>query len=252
MTNHKMFKEKTLIIPDYVMPLDIERIHNWFENYDIANVEKVTFHLHEEPEYYVESHKDYYGYAVIEINHWYTNVGAYTFYDNIFHKQCKMVFDDPCYWEVEFYDYNQYNTRDQNDDIASPIEYQKSDEYDLSNNVASPIEYQKSDESGLSNNVASPRECLESEYDIDIKEDKDYLYESTEDDKSDYTYEYKIYSNLDKKSSVGKKQRTRYTEEEEIDDVVVVINKNYKKRDRQKEFKNVWARRLRQKYYSYM
>ena len=234
-----MFQEKTLIIPDYVLPLDIERIHKWFEKHDIAIVEKVTFHLHEEPEYYIEYHKDYYGYAVIEINHWCTNDGAYTFYDNIFHKQCKMVFDASCYWDVEFYDYNQYNTDNHKNDSASPREYQKRDEYD------------NKSYDDQSNNEASPRECLVSKYDNNINDDKDYLYEST-DDEDDYTYEYKIYSNLDKKSSLGKKQRTRYTEEEEIDNVVVVINKNYKKRDRQKEFKNVWARRLRDKYYSYM
>jgi len=211
MNDNKMFQEKTLIIPDYVLVGDIDIIHNWFEKYDIASVEKVTFHLHEEAEYYDESYKDSYGYAVIEINHWYTNSGACTFYDNICHKECKMVFDDPCYWDVEFYDYNQYNTYNHNDDIASP------------------------------------RECLENEYDIAIKED---VYEST-DDEPDYTYECKIYRNIDKKSSLGKKQRTRYTEEE-VDRVLVVINKNYKKRARQKEFKNVWARRLARKYCPYM
>ena len=209
MNYHKTFQEKTLIIPDYVLVGDIGIIHNWFEKYDIATVEKVTFHLHEEPEYY----KDIYGYAVIEINHWHTNSGACSFYDNILHKECKMVFDDPCYWDVEFYDYTQYNRYNHND------------------------------------NIASPRECLESEYDIGIKEDVDYLYEST-DDEPGYTYECKIYRNIDNKSSLGKKQRTRYTEEE-IDNVLVVINKNYNKRARQKEFKNVWARCLARKYCLY-
>ena len=70
--NNMVYSIKTLTIPDYVLPMDVPKIINWFDYYNIANVKNVDIREHPEPEYYVED-KPYYGYAVIEIDEWYKN-----------------------------------------------------------------------------------------------------------------------------------------------------------------------------------
>ena len=49
-----MFSQTKLIIPDFVSPLDVNKIYEWFEKYNIAKVENVDFYEHEEEEYYAE------------------------------------------------------------------------------------------------------------------------------------------------------------------------------------------------------
>ena len=267
-----MFQEKTLIIPDNVLPTDVETIRYWFEYYDIAKVDKVTFYLHEEPEYYVEDKNDYYGYAIVEIKEWLYNNCAFNFYENIYNLNGKMVFDDPYYWDVEFADTSKYNNR----------QYSDTNTYDYSNNESyvpkSPTPSERSDNESYvpndySNNESyvpkSPTpserascttEYLESEEEEeedyeeedDVNKDSDYVYES-DDNELDYEYEYCSYNDnyfdkLDK--SRGKKQKTKNKvhEETEVDDVAVVINKNYMKKNKRKDFKNAWVRRLRQKH----
>ena len=233
MNTHIMFQEKKLIIPDFVSPLDIEKIKDWFEKYEIAKVNSVTFHLHEEPEYYVEDKNDYYGYAIIEIDEWLNNTCACNFYENIYNLNGKMVFDDPYYWEIEFYDYSKhknheyYNTYDYSNVPNSPTPSEKD---------MCTTEYLESEEE---------EEEEEEEYDDD-KNDPDYVYKSTDEEEDyEYEYEYNMYKKLEKS---GKETKTKHPEEEVLDDVVVVNNKNYMKRDKRKSFKNVWVRRLRQKH----
>ncbi len=239
---HFMFQEKILTIPDNVLPLDIETIYNWFERYNIAKVNNVTFHLHEEPEYYVEDNNGHYGYAVIYIDEWYDNTCACNFYEHIYNLNGKMVFDDPYYWEIEFYDYTKHNDRSYNNTYYNTYNYSN----DVPNSPTSSekdmctTEYLESEEEEESENY----------YDDDEK-DLDYVYTSTDEDE-DYEYEYDVkmcnylYKKFDK--SKGKKQKTKNPEEEVVDDVVVVNNKNYMKRDKRKDFKNIWVRRLRQKH----
>ena len=98
-----MYKNMVLTIPDSVLPVDIPQIINWFLYYNIADVKDVSIHRHPEPEYYVEDRASY-GYAVIEIAEWYNNNGSRNFYDNIVSGTAKMVYNDPHFWEVEFYE----------------------------------------------------------------------------------------------------------------------------------------------------
>ena len=101
--NNMLYSIKILTIPDFVLPMDIPKIINWFDYYNIANVKNVEFREHPEPEYYVED-KPYYGYAVIEIDEWYKNNSSLTFYEYLASGSAKMVYDDPYYWVVEFYE----------------------------------------------------------------------------------------------------------------------------------------------------
>ena len=98
-----MYKNMVLTIPDLVLPVDIPQIINWFLYYNIADVKDVSINRHPEPEYYVEDRASY-GYAVIEIAEWYNNNSCRKFYDNILSGTAKMVYNDPHFWEVEFYE----------------------------------------------------------------------------------------------------------------------------------------------------
>jgi hypothetical protein len=98
-----MYKNMILTIPDSVLPTDIPVIIDWFLYYNIANVSYVSIRKHPEPEYYAED-RTLYGYAVIEIKEWYNNNGSRNFYNNIVSGTAKMVYDDPQYWEVVFYE----------------------------------------------------------------------------------------------------------------------------------------------------
>tara|TARA_B110000211_G_C14046789_1_gene539360 strand:- start:668 stop:1393 length:726 start_codon:yes stop_codon:yes gene_type:complete len=98
-----MYKNMVLTIPDLVLPTDIPRIIDWFLYYNIADISDVSILRHPEPEYYADD-RTLYGYAVIEIKEWYNNKGSRNFYKNIVSGTAKMVYDDPQYWEVEFYE----------------------------------------------------------------------------------------------------------------------------------------------------
>jgi hypothetical protein len=98
-----MYKNMVLTIPNSVLPTDIPVIINWFLYYNIADVSDVSIRNHPEPEYYLEDRR-LYGYAVIEIKEWYNNNGSRNFYNNIVSGKAKMVYDDPQYWKVEFYE----------------------------------------------------------------------------------------------------------------------------------------------------
>lgn len=98
-----MYKNMVLTIPDLVLPTDIPRIIDWFLYYNIADISDVSILRHPEPEYYADD-RSLYGYAVIEIKEWYNNKGSRNFYKNIVSGTAKMVYDDPQYWEVEFYE----------------------------------------------------------------------------------------------------------------------------------------------------
>ena len=101
--NQDIYKKTMLTIPDLVLHEDIPTIINWFHYYGIADVKNVHFCQHPEPEYYVEN-KPFYGYAVIEISEWYKNNGSKNFYESLIAGTAKMVYNDPEYWDVEFYE----------------------------------------------------------------------------------------------------------------------------------------------------
>ena len=103
MNTEKMFKNTILKISDYFTYSDIPKVYHYFDYYNIAKVKNVTYYDHVESEYNIED-KQFYGYAIIEIEEWYNNNSAKFFYNAISENKGKMVYDDPYYWDVEFHD----------------------------------------------------------------------------------------------------------------------------------------------------
>lgn len=102
-STHQLFEKKMLLIPDYVIPTDAAEIYHYFDHYNIAQVENVTFHTHADDT--LNTINPYtYGYAIIEIKEWYNNFSARYFYEAIEENKGRIVYDDPHYWDVEFYD----------------------------------------------------------------------------------------------------------------------------------------------------
>ena len=97
-----MYSCKLLCIPDYVVPNNINTIYHYFDYFNIAKIKNINFYDHPEEEYYVED-VAFYGYIIIEIEKWYENNGSYSFYESLLNNTCKIVYNDPDYWEVELY-----------------------------------------------------------------------------------------------------------------------------------------------------
>ena len=152
-----MFQETKLVIPDFVSPLDIDKIYKWFQDFNIAELDNIEFFEHEEPEYYVEDKRDFYGYAVIHIKEWYNNQGSHNFYQNIANLRCKMIYDDPHYWTLEFYDYSLYEdmftkpTILYNNNIIEDTKTEKNDETQENDESQENNETQENDESQENN-----------------------------------------------------------------------------------------------------
>lgn len=246
-----MFSETKLIIPDFVSPLDVNKIYEWFEKYNIAKVENVDFHEHEEEEYYVEDGPSYYGYAIINIKEWYDNTCSRNFYENICNMKCKMVFDDPYYWELEFYDYTLYNNLHSNSCECShdnEVYYNQAQNLNESNDSCHLLECENKEEE-ISEEYDS--EEYDSGEEVDDENDVDYVYEETDNEEDNY-YEYNIYNKIDNKMKTLKKNKPKQNTENDnvtstFEGSLVSNNKNYMKRNKRKDFKNIWVRRLRQK-----
>ena len=106
-TNNTM--ETILYIPDYILPGDENTIIEFFNNFEIAKVEKVEIYKHNEPEYSADELPDIYCYAIIYIKEWYNTKLAENFYNNIIEQKAKIVYNDPDYWDVEFCDPRLYS-----------------------------------------------------------------------------------------------------------------------------------------------
>jgi hypothetical protein len=223
-----MFLRKMLYIPDYVVYEDIPKIIKYFEDFDIAKVKHVKVIPHSEPEYYVAD-KYNYGYALIEIDYYYYNQGSCNFYNSIEKNKGIMVYDDPCYWEVQF----------------SPFEEPNSQLYDVY-------------DIGATNYYNSDNEYSYTSDPDDVKKDPDYVYEE---DSSDDGYNYESYMknfNSFKNKQKAKRQKL-YTElinlkktltfiknkQEQMHALLIRKNKGIKK---DKDTKTDWTRRLRVKY----
>tara|TARA_B100001173_G_C15945011_1_gene528803 strand:+ start:353 stop:1039 length:687 start_codon:yes stop_codon:yes gene_type:complete len=219
----EMYKRMVLTIPDLVLPQDIPNIINWFDYYGIADVKDVDVREHPEEEYYVED-RPFYGYAVIEINKWYKNNASLSFYENLIAGYAKMVYDDPYYWEVDFYE-----PRTQKE-VNAVVE-----------NQVQKLE-EKFDE-------------VTDDEDEDDPMDEDYEFEETDEEK-DLKYEYLAPKNHKMKTrskTKCKEDKSKVTsqavnrENITLQELIVKKNKNYAKRNKRKSFKNEWSRRLRLK-----
>ena len=246
--NEDMYKRMVLTIPDLVIPQDIPTIINWFDYYGIADVKNVDVRQHPESEYYVED-RPFYGYAVIEIGEWYKNNGSLSFYENLITGNAKMVYEEPEYWDVEFYE-----PRTQEEEIANTQNLQKNfDEVsDNGKEYYSEEDYWETEALEAKERMASDVEEEETE-DEDVPNDEDYEFEET-DEEEDIQYEYlapkrhKMDTRYKtKRKEIKSKTNALNTENVTLQEIIVKKNKNYMKRNKRKSFKNEWSRRLRQK-----
>ena len=251
--NDEMFKRMVLTISDLVLPQDIPTIINWFDYYGIADVKNVDVCEHPEQEYYLED-RPFYGYAVIEIREWYKNNTSLSFYENLIGGSAKMVYNDPEYWDVEFYE---PRTQEEENAIAQNLQ-EKFDEVEDDED-----EEYYSEEKYWTAEAQEAKERMESDEqededhgeDEDDSKDEDYEFEETdEDEEEDSKYEYvarKRYKmetcSKTKRKENKSKVNSLNTENVTLEELIVKKNKNYVKRDKRKSFKNDWSRRLRQK-----
>lgn len=248
-TNNEIFENKMLIIPDFVIHDDISVIYNYFEYYNIAKVKNVTLYKFPDRDYNTESYHVYY-YAIIEIEEWYSNNCSRNFYQRIYDEQCYMVYDEPNYWELYFYNANKYLVYDETSYIT-PVKTE---------NVTHESEKYE-------NEVIVQNDSQESEYDseseasVDEQDDlNDDTYEFEEtDDEEDLAFEY-YYKKVDSPKYYTRSQaknKRKFNEEfnqlkeevKELKDVIIKKNKNYLKNNKTKVVKNERSRRLRQKLF---
>lgn len=237
-----MFSKKMLYIPDYVVYEDIPKITKYFEDFSIAKVKRVQVIPHSEPEYYVADINNY-GYALIEIDYYYDNQGSYNFYNAIENNKCRMVYDDPYYWEVQFSPFKEHNTQT----TINSQHYERNDNGDTN--------YYNSDEEYVSS----------SDVDDETK-DPHYIYQddssSTDDD---YNYEsYKKNYNSFKSKQKAKRQKLNeelvklkktletIKKNQQQMHALLISNKKFITKDSKKIIKkganNDWTRRLRVKF----
>ncbi len=166
-----IFKRKTLIISDFIAPFHVVDVYHHFDYYNIATLKNVKYYDHLEEEYNCEN-KPFYGFCIIEIDKWHNNNSAKNFYNAISENKGKIVYDDPRYWDVEFYSNNE---QDEN------YVFQEEDEIkeDLNNNLYDNF-YKKYDNSqkNLKRKYSSIIENLKAENkdlrELLIKKQKNY------------------------------------------------------------------------------
>lgn len=246
--NEHTFENKMLIIPDFVIYDDIPLIYNYFDYYNIAKVKNVTLYEFPDRDYNTECYHVYY-YAIIEIDEWQKNIGSQNFYQRIFDEQCYMVYDEPNYWDLYFYNENKYYSYNETD-YTTPL---KIEIEAVDNEVNNQVDNHESDYEEVND--------TESESSVDEKDDlKDETYEFEEtDDEQDLAFEY-YYKKIDSPKYYTRSQaknKRKFNEEfdqlkkevKELKDIIIKKNKNYLKNNKTKVVKNEWTRRLRQKLF---
>ena len=278
-TNDQVFDKKMLLIPDYVIPSDLSKIYHYFDYYNIASIKNVEIISNEKTNNnetninYVFSNDFYH--AIIEVDEWRNNNSAYWFYQAIEDNKCKMVYDDPSYWDVEFYVKSE-NVAEQDYEYKNEVSNQSYDNNQLSLNDEEEDDYEVEDEDGevfdySYNDGGSTSSEFDSdsysEYEsgseADNPKDEDYDFEESENEE-DVIYEYyKMDHNKSKhftrsrSKKENKKRKFSVDAEKEIQQLkeendnlkglLIKNNKNYLKNNKTKSFKNDWSRRLRQK-----
>ena len=231
-----MFTKKALIIPEYVLEDDIPDIYHYFDYYNIANLKNVTFHpdnkiMYENP---TTGDPEFYGYAKIEVEKWENNVTSRNFYNNIINKNCKMVYDDPEFWDVMF-------DRSEKPGQESLHEQLVNESDDV------PVEVPVNAVIGNDpyNDEPDHDEPDHDEPDHDEPVDDELDDEPEDEVEFNYEYYYKSYEAPQTRSKT--KAKTNPGNDKMLTEIIVKKNKNYLKNNKRKEYKNVWSRRLRQK-----
>ena len=255
----QVFQNKMIIIPDYVIPSDMPKIYHYFDYYNIASIKNVEIKQNIDntttPDYIYSNE---FCHAIIEVDEWYNNNSAYWFYQAIENNNCKMVYDDPSYWDVEFYvkleeDYEYKN--EVSNQSYEQVEDEDGEVFDYS--------YTEEQESTSSEFNSDSYSEFESGSEVDDSKDEDYNLEESDNDE-DIVYEYyKMDHNKSKqftrsnskkdnkkrKMSVDAEKEIKHLKEENdsLKAILIKNNKNYLKNNKTKSFKNDWSRRLRQK-----
>lgn len=226
MNTEKMFKNTILKISDYFTYSDIPKVYHYFDYYNIAKVKNVTYYDHVESEYNIED-KQFYGYAIIEIEEWYNNNSAKFFYNAISENKGKIVYDDPYYWDVEFYFNEEKSLSQEKDDkeLQNDLE-----EYETKYNVV------VKDENFV--------------FDDEVKEEEQNEEDQEDEDKK---IQYEFYKKYDNRSKNNKKQKyssiieNLKAENNDLRQILIKKQKNYRKNNKSKDKKSSWYRRLRPK-----
>ena len=278
---YQVFDKKIILIPDYVIPSDLSKIYHYFDYYNIASIKNVEIKPNEgnttnPSSNYLFSNE--FCHAIIEVEEWRNNNSAYWFYQAIENNNCKMVYDDPSYWDVEFYvkveeDYEYKNeVSNQSYDHEEEVEDEDEDEDQDKDEDEDQVEdedeevFDYSYNDGGSNSSEFNSDSYseyESGSEADNLKDKDYYFEES-DNEEDVVYEYyKMDHNKSKhftrsrSKKENKKRKFSVDAEKEIEHLkeendslkalLIKNNKNYLKNNKTKSFKNSWTRRLRQK-----
>jgi hypothetical protein len=249
-----MFSNTTLYIPDYVVVEYIPTIIKYFVYYDIAKVKKVQVFKHCEPEYYVEDRCPY-GFALIEIDYYYSNQGARNFYSSIENNKGIIVYDDPNFWEVQFSPYTE-------DKSSVLVNHNKK----FQNYSTCDSDYDSDEECFYNNDELE--EDQEQDQDQKEEQDKDQKEEEPIKFNTDYSLDNFNYANYEKNyASFKKKQSSKKqklsnelyeiktainnicTKQDKLLKLLLINNelksKKQKNNQKIKEFKTSWARRLR-------
>jgi hypothetical protein len=205
-----MFKNTTLKIPDYIAPFDIPKVYEYFDYYNLATLKDVTYYDHVEPEYNAED-KPFYGFCIIEIDHWHNNNSAKFFYNAISENKGKMVYNDPYYWDVEFND----------------VEVKEEEKNKVNETSNLNLEVNEEDEENF---------VFESEDDTNNSHYK--FYEKY--DNSSRTSKKRKYSSIIENLKA---------ENKDLRELLIKKQKNYKKNNKKKDNKPSWYRRLRVKVF---
>ena len=231
-----------LMIPDYTIANHVPLVYKYFNDFNIAKLKNVTYYDYPAEEN--DEDEPFYGYIIIEVEQWFDNVTSRNFYNAVVDNNCKMVYDDPSYWDVEFYDNSEIDyDAIEKECIYNSVKKECDDEEEVSDEL---------DEEEVSDELDEE----EGEEGDDLKNDPDYVYEE-EDESKDKFYEYfnLMYKMVKDKKKKEKTNKRKYNEEiekltyenNELKMLLVKKNKNYLKNNKSKDFKNAWSRRLRQK-----
>ena len=248
-----MFNEKNLIIPEYVLEDDIPDIYHYFDYYNIASLKNVTFHpdtkiMYENP---TTGEPEFYGYAKIEVEKWENNATSRGFYNSIINNKCKMVYDDPEYWDVMF-DTKEELYLEHPEPLLHPLDEdveEPRDEYDDECDDENDDECDdECDDVPINLPIDMPNNVqIEEPVEEQVDDDSEDEPEDEPEDEVEFNYEYYYKSYEPPQTRSRTKAKTNPGNDKMLTEIIVKKNKNYLKNNKRKKYKNVWIRRLRQK-----
>ena len=213
---------KDLKIYTLVDEEDIPSIIDYFQCYNIADIDNVSFDKEKK-------------HLSIKVKEYYKNNISQKFYEDIQYFGFHKILRSNCYkvWYIEF-DASTYPSN-----LHLDIKEIKTEEdYSQTELQESREVLNSADEEFEEDNVHENNENNENNEDnVDVK---DYDSVALKFNNMVTRYKNKYKGNTNRKSSNSDENIT-------LEDLLVKKNKNYMKNDKRKSYKNVWSRRLRQK-----